>query len=156
MTPYQGLFDQTWILMSCSFDLQGLIDLIDRLIDTSNDPNNLMTISYCSIWNRLFQPCLFGEWMTRSRFSLQPTDINDDQSSIECQFVLPGSSRFLCILRYVSQDDTSECCLTVRTWKLMVGKRSFRFGFRPILRCELLVFRGVRNVMIVHQNHLGF
>ena len=50
-----------------------------------------------------------------TRFSLQPTDINDDQSSIECQFVLPGSSRFLCILRYVSQDDTSECCLTVRT-----------------------------------------
>jgi len=35
--------------------------------------------------------------------------------------------------------------LTVRTWNLMVGRRSFPFGARPIFRCKLLVSGRVRH-----------
>ena len=53
-------------------------------------------------------------------------------------FCLPGFAANLLHIFYAWKKKTS-LKLTVRTWKWMVGIRSFPFGFRPIFRGKLAV-----------------
>ena len=69
------------------------------------------------------------------------------------QSVAAKNSHSVRVLKF--RGESLHLKLTARTWKWMVGIRSFPFGARPIFRCELLVL-GRRKLHLEFLRQLRF